>query len=80
MHFSTWLWEQIEIEGPYLTIANICWDDVNNGCAHAKFDAHKWLKHFNERHTATKEYLVRLLIGAYLAYTEEHGEDRQQSV
>lgn len=69
MHFSSWLWEQMDEPGRIGFIANVCWKDVNNGCAHAKFDAPKWVVHIRKRHPEQKELLVPLIVEAFKAYT-----------
>ena len=68
MHFSTWLWEQMEEPSRIGYVATICWKDVNNGCAHAKFGAPNWIKHLNERHPEQKDILVPLIVKAFQAY------------
>jgi hypothetical protein len=68
MHFSTWLWEQMDESTPIGDFANLCWKDVNNGCAHAKFNAMNWLTHFEERHPENKNKLTSILALAFKAY------------
>lgn len=48
--------------------ANLCWDDVNNGCGHATYNAGAWLEHFEARHQNRKDYLIGLLSVAYKDY------------
>jgi hypothetical protein len=71
IHFSTWMWDQIDMEGPYMAFSKVCWDDVNNGCAHVKFTPQEWLKHFDERHPTSSRALKNMLIPAYLNYMTE---------
>jgi hypothetical protein len=68
MHFSTWLWEQMEEPSRIGYVATICWKDVNNGCAHAKFGAPNWIEHIKERHPEQKDILVPLIVKAFQAY------------
>lgn len=68
MHFSTWLWEQMEEPGRIGYVANICWKDVNNGCAHGKFGAPNWIAHIKERHPEQKDILLPLIVTAFKAY------------
>ena len=72
MHFVTWLWEQQEdSEGVIANFAKTCWNDVNNGCAHAKFSPTQWLEHFNSKHKESSELLSELLLRAYAQYLRE---------
>lgn len=68
MHFSSWLWEQMEEPGRVGYIANICWKDVNNGCANPRFSAPQWMNHLKERHAPQEELLTKLLVGAFKEY------------
>jgi len=68
MHFSTWLWEQMDESSRIGYFANLCWADVNNGCAHGTFNATKWLQHIEARHFEKKDTLIPLLSAAYKAY------------
>jgi len=68
MHFSTWLWEQMEEPNRVGLFANLCWDDVNNGCGHSTYNGRKWLEHFEARHKDRKEFLIGLLSEAYKEY------------
>jgi hypothetical protein len=68
MRFSTWLWEQLEEVNDVGRFANIAWRDVNNGCAHATFNARKWLEHIKTHHPERKDVLIPLLLGAYARY------------
>lgn len=68
MHFSTWLWEQRDEPGRLGYISNICWKDVNNGCAHVKFGAPKWIEHINGRHPEQKGVLAPLIVLAFQQY------------
>jgi len=68
MRFVTWLWEQLDTAGPASRFAKLCWDDVNNGCAHATFSATNWLDHFEEKHKDNKEVLISLMLPAYQEY------------
>lgn len=74
MHFSTWLWEQLDIPGAAGDIAKVCWADVNNGCASARFEAQDWVRHFDSKHKEKKEVLVDMLMPVYLEYLEEMGK------
>ena len=71
MRFSTWLWEQLDLPGRAGDLAKICWLDVNNGCASAKFSASEWVNHFEGKHRDKKEKLSDMLIPVYLEYLEE---------
>jgi hypothetical protein len=68
MSFVSWLWEQLESDGPSTRFAKICWDDVNNGCANVKFGASQWLNHFEKHHKINKELLISLMLPAYQEY------------
>lgn len=68
MSFTSWLFEQIDDLGDHEKFARICWSDVNNGCAHARFSAKDWTEHFNSKHKETADKLDGLLIEAYLSY------------
>ena len=68
MRFVSWLWEQLDTSGPSSTFAKICWDDVNNGCAHATFSANQWLSHFKDKHSEKIDLLTELLLSTYLEY------------
>jgi hypothetical protein len=71
MRFSTWLWEQLDFPGRSGVLAKVCWDDVNNGCANARFSATDWLKHFDEKHAEKRETLADMLIPVYMEYLDE---------
>lgn len=68
MHFSTWLWDQLDIPGGTGKFSKLCWDDVNNGCALPTFSAKDWLNHFESKHVETKERLTLMLLKAYSEY------------
>jgi hypothetical protein len=68
MHFSSWLWEQLDDPGAMGKFAKLCWNDVNNGCAHAKYSGPQWLTHFEEKHKDRKHLLVPPLINAFQGY------------
>jgi hypothetical protein len=69
MHFSTWLWEQLDLPGRSGDLAKLCWADVNNGCGNIRFNAKDWLNHFEEKHEPSKDKLSSLLILSYQEYT-----------
>jgi hypothetical protein len=71
MHFSTWLWEQLDLPGRAGNLAKICWADVNNGCGNARFTGQEWLRHFDEKHKDKKEVLAKMLMPVYLDYLDE---------
>lgn len=71
MHFSTWLWEQLDLPGRAGALAKVCWADVNNGCGNLRYNGHEWLRHFDDKHKDKKERLVDMLIPVYLDYLEE---------
>lgn len=71
VHFITWLFDQIDDLGPHERFAKICWDDVNNGCAHVKFSVKQWQDHFLSKHPESAPMLVELLIDAYARYQRE---------
>jgi len=71
MRFTTWLWEQLDLPGQASSLANICWSDVNNGCASAKFTGSDWLNHFNEKHPDTSATLSKLFMSVYLEFLDE---------
>jgi hypothetical protein len=71
MRFTSWLWEQLDAGGPSSVFAKICWDDVNNGCAHVKFSANEWLSHFKDKHSEKIDLLTELLLNTYLEYMGE---------
>jgi len=71
MRFSTWLWEQLDLPGRAGELAKVCWADVNNGCASAKFGASDWVNHFEEKHKDKKDKLADMLVSVYLGYLEE---------
>lgn len=48
--------------------STICWNDVNNGCAHAKFNASKWLHHIKQDHADKADVLIPLLALTYREY------------
>lgn len=68
MRFPTWLWEQLDTGGTTARFAKLCWDDVNNGCAHPTFNASEWLSHFKEKHSDKIELLTEMLLNAYVEY------------
>jgi hypothetical protein len=68
MRFVTWLWDQLDIPGSTGSFAKICWDDVNNGCAHPTFSAPQWLHHFENKHPDSKDKLRAMLIRAFQEY------------
>lgn len=68
MHFSTWLWEQMDEPTRLGYFAKLCWSDVNNGCAHVKYNATDWLNHIESTHPAQKEMLTPILSVAFKAY------------
>lgn len=68
MRFVTWLWEQLDAPGDIGVCANICWKDVNNGCATPRFSASQWVAHFEERHHDRKDLLINMLVEAYKEY------------
>ena len=71
MHFITWLFEQIDDIGKHQRFAKICWDDVNNGCAHIRFSVKQWQDHFIEKHPENSKLFVKMLIDAYIDYQRE---------
>lgn len=71
MHFITWLFEQLEDPGPNQRFAKLCWDDVNNGCAHIRFSVKQWQDHFFAKHPDSANTLVPMLINAYIDYQRE---------
>lgn len=70
MHFSSWMWEQLENGDSTAKFAKICWDDVNNGCAHPKFNAAQWLEHFKKKHSEKIDLLTDMLVKVYTEYLE----------
>jgi len=74
MHFSTWLWEQMDVPSNISEIAKLCWADVNNGCASVRFSGQDWVRHFDEKHKEKKDRLINMLMLAYLEYLEEMGK------
>ena len=71
MRFVSWLWEQMEDPGTTADFAKVCWNDVNNGCAHVKFTVKQWQDHFFDKHTENSQLLVKMLIDAYVTYQRE---------
>ena len=71
MRFSTWLWEQSDAPGLLQDISKICYSDVNNGCADAKFTAQQWIAHFDEKHPDKKDILTEMVFRAYIEYLKE---------
>ena len=72
MHFSTWLWEQLDLPGRSGSLAKICWADVNNGCGNARFTAQEWLDHFTIKHSDKADTLIEMLFNSYVEYTREN--------
>lgn len=68
MRFTAWLWNQVDDLGDQEAFAKICWDDVNNGCANARFSAKDWVKHFDDKHRDSRDDLVFQLITAFQQY------------
>jgi hypothetical protein len=68
MHFSSWLWEQMDENNSIGRFANICWNDINNGCAHGKFNEVAWLVHFKRKHIGSVSTLLPLLKEAHKEY------------
>lgn len=68
MHFSTWMWDRMEEPNRVGLFSKLCWTDVNNGCAHATFNAIDWMKHFEARHPENKEKLITTLAVSYRTY------------
>jgi hypothetical protein len=68
MRFPTWLWEQLDAGNSVSKFAKLCWDDVNNGCAHPTFNATQWLAHFEEKHKDSRDTLVSLMLPVYQEY------------
>jgi len=68
MHFSTWLWDQLDTPGDTGKFAKVCWDDVNNGCGYSKFNAQHWLEHFESKHKDRRDILSLMLLRAYKEY------------
>ena len=68
MRFVTWLWDQLDVPGGTSKFAKLCWDDVNNGCAHPTFSAPQWLHHFEDKHKEHQEALITMLLAAFTEY------------
>jgi len=68
VHFSSWLWEQMDVPNEIGSFAKLCWTDANNGCANSKFNAKEWMTHFTKKHPESKEVLADRLVNAYKEY------------
>lgn len=51
--------------------AKLCWDDINNGCAHVKFSLKQWQDHFAKKHPESADILISMLLDAYVEYERE---------
>lgn len=68
MKFLPWLFDQLDEPTPVGDFANLCWKDVNNGCASTKYGPTQWREHFETKHKAQANLLVSLLTKAYAQY------------
>jgi hypothetical protein len=72
MRYTVWLWNQLEEDSPIGRFAKVCYDDVNNGCANARFSSNDWLLHFEGIHRENKEALIARFFTSFAAYNKSN--------
>ena len=71
MRYTTWLFDQADAGGPTAKFSKVAWDDVNNGCASARFSTQEWIDHFTIKHPDKADTLIEMLFNSYVEYTRE---------
>jgi len=69
--FSSWLFEQVGTGGSVGRLAELCFADVNAGCALPFYDAVGWKKHFERYHADSFDVVFELLGDAFVEFCSQ---------
>ena len=71
MRYITWLFDQLDTSSSSARFAKVVWDDVNNGCATARYSTSQLLAHFEEKHYENYQKLSKMLTDSYVDFLRD---------